>query len=88
MQFTRAHHAVKLATQADELFVNGAAVSLDLRLAGPADKTQSPPLTFKVRPGAHQAGALICQSGHFDLQDPFAGPGAVGKDFKDQPGAI
>ena len=67
VQFAGFDHLVQLAAQAVELFVNGAAVGLDLGFTGAADKSQTAPLPFQVGPGADKAGALIGQSGHFHL---------------------
>ena len=78
----------QLAAQAHQLIVNGAAVGLDLRLAGAADKAQAPALAFKVGPGAHQPRALVAECGHFHLQDTFAGARAVREDLEDEPGAV
>ena len=88
MQGAGADHAVKLTAQADHLVVDGAAVSLDLRLAGAADEAEAAALPFEVGPRAHQPRPLIAERGQFDLQHAFAGAGAVGEDFEDEPGPV
>jgi hypothetical protein len=46
-----ATNAIELAPQLDQLVVNGAAVGLDLRLAGAAHKAEAAALALKVGPG-------------------------------------
>ena len=74
--------------QAGHLLVDGAAVGLDLRLAGTADEAKAAALPLKVGPGADQTRALVGQGRQFDLQHAFTGAGAVGEDLQDQPGPV
>ena len=78
------HHLVELPTEPCQLFVDGAAVGLDLGLAGAADKAEPTPLPLEVRPGAHQSRPLIAERCHLDLEHAFARGGAVGEDLEDQ----
>ncbi len=88
MQRARLDHLAKLALEAHDLIVDGAAVAFDLGFPRAADKAKTAALAFKVGPGADQAGALIGQGGKFDLQHALARAGAVGEDFQDQRGAV
>ena len=84
MQFTRLNHFVQLATQTNELFVNGTAVGFDLRFTRTTHKAQTTPLTLKVGPCPYQSGSLIGQGSHFDLQHTFAGTCTIRENFEDQ----
>jgi hypothetical protein len=64
--------------------VDGAAVGLDLGLAGAADETEPAALAFEVGPCPHQPRTLVAERGQFHLQHAFPGAGAVGKDLQDQ----
>ena len=88
MQLAGFHDLVELPAQTHQLFVDGAAVRLDLRLAGTADETKPAPLPFQVGPGPHQPCALVGQCRHLDLQHTFAGGGAIREDLQDQTGAV
>jgi hypothetical protein len=59
VEFARLDHPVKLPLQPDHLIVDGAAVGLQLRLAGAADKAEAAALAFEMGPGADQPGALV-----------------------------
>ena len=78
----------QLPTQAHHLFVDGAAVGLDLGFAGAAHEAKPAALTFKVGPGADQPRALIGERRQLDLKHALAGARAVGEDLKDQPGPV
>ena len=88
MQFACLYDTIQLLLQADDLIVNRPSIAFDLGFAGASDKTETAALTFQMGPGADKAGALIAECGQFNLQNTFAGPGAVGKDFKDQTGPV
>ena len=88
MQGAGFHNLGQLTAQADQLFINRAAVCLNLGFAGTAHKPQTTPLAFQVCPSADQTRPLIAQRCHFHLQHTFAGGGTVGKDFQNQSSAV
>src|SRR3990170_842686 len=76
-----------LADDVDAL-ADDAAVSLDLGLAGTAEKAEAAALPLKVRPGPDQPAFLIDEMGELDLQAPFPRPRALAEDLEDEPGAV
>ena len=65
-----------------------AAVGLDLRFAGAAEKAEAAALAFEMGPGPHQPALLIVEMGELDLQAPFPRPRARAEDLEDQAGAV
>ena len=88
MQAAGALDCVQRALETADAGGESAPVGLDLRLARPAYETEAAALAFKVRPGPHQAAALIAKSGELDLEPalPRARPSA--EDFEDECGAV
>ncbi len=88
MQAARTAHLLELLADDVDALADDAAVGLDLRLAGTAEKTEAAALPLKVGPGPDQPALLIDEMGELDLQAPFPRPRPLAEDLEDQPGAI
>ena len=88
MQPPRALDDGKLAPDRIDAFADGAAVRLDLRLAGAAQKAETAPLALKVRPGPHKPAFLIGETRQLDLQPALLAVRPVGEDFQNEPGTV
>ena len=88
MELARLLHALELALDLGDAFLDHAPVGFDLRLARSAEEAEAAALTFEMRPGAHQPALLIGQVRMLDLQRAFARASAASEDFQNQPGAI
>ena len=88
VQAAGALDCVQRALETADAGANLTPVGLDLRLARPAYETEAAALALKVRPGPHQAAALVAKSGELDLEPalPRACPSA--EDFEDERGAV
>ena len=88
MQLARALDAFELGLDALDAVLDHAAVGLELRLAGAAEKAEAAALALEMRPRAHQPALLVIQMRVLDLQRAFARARAAAEDFQDQPGAV
>ena len=79
---------LKLASYRVDAFADGAPVGLDLRLAGAAQKAETAPLAFKVRPRPDEPALLIGEARQLDLQPALLAACPIGKDLKNEPGTI
>ena len=86
MQPTRSTHLFQLAPQPRHAIADQAAVCLDLRLAGAAEKAEAAALALQMGPAAHEASGLIVEMRELDLQPPLGGSGALAEDFEDEAG--
>ena len=78
----------KVAANHIDAFADSAAVRLDLRLARAAQKAETAPLTFKVRPGPDKPAFLIGETRQLDLQPAFLALRPVCEDFQNEPGTV
>ncbi len=88
MQAPRPLDHRKLTPDCIDALADGAPVGLDLRLAGAAQKAETAPLAFKVRPRPDKPALLIGKSRQFDLQPAFLAARPIGKNLKNEPGAV
>ena len=88
VQRTRANDRLKLPLDAQDLFLQGASVGLDLRFTRTTKEAATTALTLQVGPAAHQAALLIGQVREFNLQRTLFCLGAAAEDFENEPGPV
>src|SRR6185437_4744718 len=88
MERAGALHGIELALQMGDAIGNEAAVDFELAFARAAEEAEAAALPFQMRPGTHQARALIGQRRELDLQRAFMRAGARAENLEDEAGAV
>ena len=88
MQRPCAPHLFEFFLQPHDAIADQPPVSLNLRLARPAEKPEPAALPFQMGPGPHQPAALVIQMRQFNLQRAFGRPRPRPENIQNQPGAV
>ena len=86
--FALAADGIEVADDTVDAFLGFAAVGFELGFTFAAAHADAAGLAGKVGPEAGEAGQQVLELGKLDLEFAFAGAGALGKDIKDEGGAV